>query len=109
LVSGCSSASDHLITQETFWRPIGFKASNSTEAVGWLLRASWAMNCAPEGMFSFGGNGVWRTGLVGQEVGEEVDGLAKGAAGGQHHEVDGVEVLLASEAASDVRSGVDGS
>ena len=49
-----------------------------------------------------------RGGRVGQQVGEEVNGLHEVAPGGQHHEVDSVEVLFAAEAAAQIRAGVDG-
>ena len=43
-----------------------------------------------------------------QEVGKEVDGCDEVAPGGQHHEVDSVEVLFAAEAAAQVGMGIDG-
>ena len=57
---------------------------------------------------SIGWSGGERGVARGQEVTEEVDGLDEVALSGQHHEVDGVEVLFAAEAAAQVGSGIDG-
>ena len=61
-----------------------------------------------EGGSASRGGGKCR-GLSRQEVGEELHGGHEVAARGQHHEVDGVEVLFAAEAAAQVGAMIDGS
>src|SRR5208282_2963776 len=56
---------------------------------------------------SVGGRGRRRRGPLRQKVFEEVDRLDKVTSGDEHHEVDGVEVLLTSEATAQIRLGVD--
>ena len=57
---------------------------------------------------SIGWDGRERRGPRRQEVGEEVDGLDEVTLGGQHHEVDSVEVLFTAEAAAQIGLGIDG-
>ena len=67
-----------------------------------------AENGCEGGGRSVGWGGGERGGLGGQEVGEKVDSLDEVTSGGQYHEVDGVEVLFAAEAAAQIGSGIDG-
>src|SRR5208283_1563272 len=56
---------------------------------------------------SVGGRGRRRRGPLRQKVFQEVDRLDKVTSGDQHHEVDGVEVLLTAEATAQIRLGID--